>query len=106
MDPIWQFDTVNGAERIVRLYVGSEVKAIVHLSPSSFVANVYDENNAGQDVFTKLSAAQDWVFSKLNFTGAHTTTHEFDIDAVPVVDENIPQVTKPRKPKVSAPSEG
>ena len=50
MEPVWQFDTVNGAERIVRLQVGSEVKAIIHLSPSSFVANVYDETNAGQEV--------------------------------------------------------
>jgi hypothetical protein len=106
MEPVWQFDTVNGAERIVRLYVGSEMKAIVHLSPSSFVANVYDEANAGQEVFTKLTDAQDWVFSKLNLSGVHETPHEFDIDAVPPVDENIPQVPKPRKPKVSVPREG
>lgn len=106
MEPVWQFDTVNGAERIVRLFVGSEMKAIVHISPSSFVANVYDETNAGQEVFTKLSEAQDWVFTKLNTTGTHTTVHEFDIDAVPPVDENIPQVPKPRKAKVSTPSEG
>jgi hypothetical protein len=106
MEPVWQFDTVNGAERIVRLFVGSEMKAIVHISPSSFVANVYDETNAGQEVFTKLAEAQDWVFTKLNASGTHTTVHEFDIDAVPPVDENIPQVPKPRKAKVSTPSEG
>jgi len=106
MEPVWQFDTVNGAERIVRLHVGSEVKAIVHLSPSSFVANVYDETNAGQEVFIKLCEAQDWVFSKLNLSGVHETKHEFDVDAVQPVDENIPQVPKPRKPKVSVPSEG
>jgi hypothetical protein len=106
MEPVWQFDTVNGAERIVRLYVGSDVKAIVHLSPSSFVANVYDETNAGQEVFQKLADAQDWVFSKLNFSGLHTVAHEFDVDAPKPVDENIPQVVKPRKAKVSVPSEG
>ena len=96
MEPVWQFDTVNGAERIVRLQVGSEVKAIIHLSPSSFVANV----------FQKVCEAQDWVFSKLNFSGTHDTKHEFDVDAVQAVDENIAQVPKPRKPKVSVPSEG